>query len=174
MNIWHTLITNEIMPLVKGDHFWEDYLCQSIADGMSSVGIHLAIFVEPYLSYILNGKKTVESRFGVQRRAPYGQVAKGDIIFLKRSGGPIMGLCKVSSVWFYKLNPQTWKKLRTEYTTSLCAQDPQFWEQRANASFATLMQIVSVKKIQPVHFPKNDRRGWVVFRPPLRADRLYL
>src|SRR5882757_5711201 len=59
-------------------------------------GIHLAVFVEPYLSFVLEGKKTVESRFSVNRHAPYEQVRSGDLIVLKKSSGPICGVCRVS------------------------------------------------------------------------------
>jgi hypothetical protein len=87
-------------------------------------------------------------------------------ILLKESSGPILGLCRVSNVWFYSLNPNSWQHLRSEFAEALCAQDPDFWSQRAGASFATLMQIDYVRAIEPIPFPKQDRRGWVVLRPP--------
>jgi ASC-1-like (ASCH) protein len=171
MFTWQNLITSEILPLVIGDHFWENYLRDVVCFETSPTGIHLAIFVEPYLGYILDGRKTIESRFGMKKGAPYEQIAPGDLILLKKSGGPITGLCNVSDVWFYTLNPESWKKLRKEFTYAMCAQDPEFWKRRASASFATLMHIVSVKPIKPIAFPKNDRRGWVVLRPPLINDK---
>lgn len=167
MNILQQFITKEIIPLVTGDKFWEQYLSASIANEISPIGIHVAIFVEPYLTYVLEGKKTVESRFGIQKRAPYGQVASGDILLLKVSGGPIVGLCKVTDVWFYSLSPKSLDKLRREFTDALCAHDPDFWKQRSEASFATLMRINYVRNLNPIQFPKTDRRGWVVLRPPL-------
>src|ERR1700686_1163065 len=68
-------------------------------------GIHLAVLVEPYLSLILDGKKTIESRFSTNRHAPFEQVQRGDVLILKRSSGPVEGLCTVSDAWFYQLNP---------------------------------------------------------------------
>ena len=45
--------------------------------------IHLAIMVEPYLSLILQGIKTMESRFSQKMMQPFHRVSKGDIIILK-------------------------------------------------------------------------------------------
>jgi len=69
---------------------------------VSTRGIHLAVLVEPYLSLILDGKKTIESRFSINRHAPFEQVQRGDVLILKRSSGPIEGLCTVSDAWFYR------------------------------------------------------------------------
>jgi hypothetical protein len=123
--------------------------------------------VEPYLSYVLDGRKTIESRFATRRYAPYGRINPGDMILLKESGGPIRGLCEVSEVWFYNLTPDSWRYLQREFAKDLCAQEPDFWIERQNASFATLMSLESVRQIAPVEFPKQDRRGWVVLRSSL-------
>ena len=95
---------------------------------------------------------------------------KGDIVLVKRSGGPVVGLCQVSDAWFYRLDPKTWDSIRHEFTEALCAQDPQFWIEREKASFATLMQVEHLKKIEPIKWPKEDKRGWVVLRP--RSNQL--
>lgn len=157
------------LALIDDDVFWFDILSNALADA-SPLGIHLAIFNEPYLEYLLVGRKTVESRFGVHRCAPYGKVAPHDLIFLKRSSGPIVGVCTITDVWFYSLNPKSWQRIRTEFTDALCAQDPEFWLHRKSASFATLMQIGKVKRLAPIEFPKKDRRGWVVLRSTLNSQ----
>jgi hypothetical protein len=160
-------IIGSIVNSLRGDLFWEPYLSKAISTDLSPVGIHLAIFNEPYLTYILENKKTVESRFGIKRCAPFGKVSIGDILLLKRSSGPIVGICKVTDVWFYYLTPNSWKYIRKEFTDRLCAQDPVFWEKRESASFATLMCISMVRNIQDTQFQKTDRRGWVILRSPL-------
>ena len=50
---------------------------------------HLAILKKPYLDAILEGRKPVESRFTITKRAPFGQIFKGDKVFLKQSSGPV-------------------------------------------------------------------------------------
>ena len=44
------------------------------------------------------------------------------------------------------------------------AQDPEFWEHRRAASYATLMSIDHVLALKPIEWEKRDRRGWVVVR----------
>lgn len=128
-------------------------------------GIHLAIFVEPYLQYIIEGKKTVESRFSVNRIAPFKKIFQGDLILLKKSSGPIIGFCLVKDVWFYQLKPSTWNEIRNNFESALCAQDPQFWESRIHASYATLIKLGEFNSFSPIKFRKRDRRGWVVLKP---------
>lgn len=166
MESWRQYLKQEVEPLILDASYWKEMLQDVLSDRKPNIGVHLAIFVEPFLSYVLSGKKTVESRFGKRRQSPYNNVASGDILLLKKTGGPVVGLCEVSRVWFYCLDKDSWKFLRSEFSISLCAQDPEFWQQRQSASFATLMQIKSVIQIPPVNFPKTDRRGWVVLRRP--------
>lgn len=127
-----------------------------------SSALHLAILVEPYLTYILEGRKTIESRFSVNRIAPYAHLRQGDVIILKQSSGPILGTCRVARVWFYRLEPNSWREIRHRFAKGLCADDPGFWAARRRASFATLMQLEDVKRMEPLTLRKRDRRGWVV------------
>src|SRR5687768_17686293 len=92
--------------------------------------IHLAVFTEPYLQYLLDGTKTVESRFSVKGCAPYGRVSPGDLLLVKAAGGPIVAACKIGSVWSYRLNPSTWDAIRRRFAKALCASEPEFWEDR--------------------------------------------
>ncbi|MBA3831711.1 MAG: ASCH domain-containing protein [Chthoniobacterales bacterium] len=128
------------------------------------VGIHVAVFVEPFLGFVLNGKKTVESRFSLTRRAPFKQVDVGDLVLLKKSGGPIVGSCRVAQTWFYVIDPASWTQIRREFAQAICAQDSTFWIERAHAKYATLLRIDDVHALPPVKFAKKDRRGWVVIR----------
>jgi hypothetical protein len=137
----------------------------AVGGELPTYGIHLAVFVEPFLSYVLDGTKTVESRFSINRCAPYGKVRKGDVILLKESGGPVVGVANVRTVWSYPLDPTTWSDIRARFAKALCAQDPSFWESRSKAEYATLMAIDQVLRIESVEWEKHDRRGWVVMQP---------
>jgi dephospho-CoA kinase len=154
---------------VKGDGFWGPYLRALWNGRRHAFSVHLAIFVEPYLSYLLEGQKTVESRFSAVRCPPYRRVQRGDVLLLKLSGGAVVGLCQVGQTWFYRLDPRSWQTIRKEFTHALCAQDPDFWESRQRASFATLMQVENVRRIDPIPWIKRDRRAWVVLRPGYEA-----
>lgn len=158
------LLADTMRVAVEGNQYWGERLA-SLPDDQT--GLHLAILIEPYLGYVLAGKKTVESRFAMRRGAPYGRVYRGDVLLLKRSGGPIVGVCEVTDVWFYHLDLSSWGGIRETFSVALCAQDPTFWQDRAAASFATLMRITSVLSCQPTPYAKRDRRGWVVLKPAL-------
>ena len=172
MDAWKNVLT-EIFPDVIGDRTWEATLTELISSSESHIGIHLAIFSDPYLEYILEGKKTIESRFGARRIAPYGKVSRGDVILLKKTGGPIVGLCKVTNVGFYALCPESLREIRNKFSEALCAEDQEFWNDRQAAAFATLMSVNNVLPIRPIKFQKRDRRGWVVLRTSLINDAQY-
>lgn len=60
---------DSLLEQVESHDFWLSYLSDAL-QATSSVGIHLAIFAEPFLSMVLSGEKTVESRFSRNRCAP--------------------------------------------------------------------------------------------------------
>lgn len=62
--------------------------------------IHLGVFTEPYLSLMLNGVKTIESRFSKNKILPYNQISKNDIVIIKKSGGQILGYLYKRSIVF--------------------------------------------------------------------------
>jgi ASC-1-like (ASCH) protein len=124
-------------------------------------GLHLAVFIEPYLSFIFEGKKTIESRFNMVKQAPFEQVSPGDVLVLKRSAGPVCGICLISNVWFYHVNPNTWREIEG-FAAALCMDKSPFWEKRKASSFATLMQIENAITIPDIFIDKVDPRSWVV------------
>jgi hypothetical protein len=84
------------------------------------------------------------------------------VVLFKKPGGPIVGLSRVAETWFYRLDPDSWRDIKDEFSAALAVQDASFWEQRQKASFASLMLLRDVRPIDPVSFEKRDRRGWVV------------
>jgi hypothetical protein len=93
---------DELLQQVDGHSFWLTYLSNA-ADPASPIGIHLAIFAEPFLSLVLSGRKTIEARFSRNRIAPYGEIGYGDIILMKQVAGPICGVALARQTWFYFL-----------------------------------------------------------------------
>jgi len=138
-------------------------VARMVRDGRES-GLHLAIFVEPYLGFLLDGAKTVESRFSKVRCPPYGRVSSGDVVLAKKSGGPVVGVFQVGSIWSYEVDASTWLEIRKQFAVALCMDRNEFWDGRASSSFATLMKVERAVRIDPMRWPKKDRRGWVVLR----------
>jgi hypothetical protein len=166
---WQTQSLASVGKVLRDHSFWRDYLRGGMnlkRSAGTDFSVHLAVFNEPYLGFLLEGRKTVESRFSINRCAPYRQVSKGDVLFLKSAGGPIVGVCLVDHVWFYDLDPTSWKDVK-RYASALCAHDPTFWSSRERANFATLMRVTRPTMISAVDCDKRDRRGWVVLD---RAD----
>ena len=74
----------------------EDTMYQSIIENLSkqvenneltkiqNTKCHLGVFTEPYLTYMLDGKKTIESRFSKNKILPYNQISKDDIVIVKK------------------------------------------------------------------------------------------
>ena len=109
--------------------------------GMNGCTAHVAVMVEPYLTRILEGKKTIESRFSRNRIAPHGRVHEGDIVLLKKSGGPIVGFFRVNEILSFKIDsPADLADIREQYATALCVNES-LWESKRDSRFATLLPI---------------------------------
>jgi len=153
---------SELLEQVDGHDFWLSYLSDATRP-TSRIGIHLAIFAEPFLSMVLSGEKTIESRFSRNRCAPYGEIDDGDIILLKEVSGPICGLALARRIWSYDLGSESIDSIRYRFGAGICAGD-EFWSSRADALYATLIELDAPASIAPVNCDKRDRRGWVSLR----------
>ena len=164
MTCWWISILEQLRERLRDDVSWLRELDAIEDQDMPRSALHLAVFVEPYLQFVLDGKKTVESRFSSNRCAPFGVIRPGDLVLLKRSGGPVEGICQIADVWSYRLDPASSKEIRGGFGKQLCISDPEFWSARKNASYATLMRIQRTRKLPPIAVQKRDRRGWVLLR----------
>lgn len=152
----------ELLEHVESHPFWLSYLTDATRPA-SRIGIHLAIFAEPFLSKVLSGEKTVESRFSRNRCAPYGEIDDGDIILLKEVAGPICGLALARRIWCYDLTTEPIESIRHRFGRGIGG-DEEFWASRAEAAYATLIELEAPAPIAPVLCDKRDRRGWVSLR----------
>lgn len=151
------MIYKTLLKHLPEDKFWQSYFSDE-----PTQAIHLAVFVEPYLTFLMDGTKTVESRFSIKKCAPYMSVNEGDAILVKKTGGPIVGLCHASYVWNYKLDRTSLGEIKQLFSTALCINDEEFWVSKKNSIYATLIKVDHVISITPFLVPKKDRRGWVV------------
>jgi hypothetical protein len=123
---------------------------------------------------MLDGKKTVESRFSSVRCSPFRKVSKGDVILLKKAAGPVVGVCRVNAAWFYELDPDSFNAIKRDFSHAICPEGPDFWRHRENASFATLLSISDVARVTPFTVGKRDRRGWVTFPEPRSQRQIWM
>jgi hypothetical protein len=161
---WCSTVLDVIDQALGDDPFWAPRV-DTTRLRESTIGVHLAVLVEPFLGYILDGTKTIESRFAVRRFAPYGHVASGDIVFLKAASGPVVGVCIVEQTWYFELDARRIAAIRRKFGRAMRADTTAFWTQRKDATFASLMEIREVRELPaPLPCPKKDRRGWVVLK----------
>ena len=120
---------------------------------------------------VLDGSKTIESRFSSRPIPPYGHVSAGDTILLKPPSEPICGICTVAESWQYRLTEASRSEVREHFGPFLQAQMG-FWESRASARYAALHTLANVAATTPIPIAKSatGAAGWSF---PLRnADEL--
>jgi hypothetical protein len=155
---------SDVLERVDQGSFWVNYLRETVMAN-PSVGIHLGIFAEPFLSSMLNGDKTIESRFSRNRCAPYGEIQQGDVILIKEVAGPICGLTMASKTWCFDLSRESIWRIRERFGMQICADDD-FWLSRSDSQYATIIELAETTSISPLECDKRDRHGWVSLRPP--------
>ena len=155
-----TVLLERLVETTSGYPSWQ-VLRQAVQDGRT---VHLAVMVEPFLGYILDGKKSIESRFSKHAIAPFYQIESGDLVLLKLTGGPVMGCFDTDTVEFVALNHEERDRLQRHYSVAICA-DSDFWRARQDKRYATLVGVRNVHKLEPAPVTKSDRRGWVVLQP---------
>lgn len=125
---------------------------------------HLAIFKGQGAEKILAGQKTIESRFSRGRIAPFGVVGSGDLVYIKPSGGQIIGQFRVKKVIFYdNLDYRDLSYLKKKYGSGL-AVERDYWVGKDQCKFGTLILIGDCTRFitSPIRLKKKDLRGWVV------------
>jgi len=142
---------------------WQDRLLREVRQYLPSrMGrVHLAILREPFASYVLEGSKTVESRFSSRRVRPVGQVDEGDWLLIKRPAGPVVGVCRVTAVWHYSITPESFTDLLAPYASALRMDTSPFWKSRMISGYVALLRLAEPRRIPPINCEKRDRRGWV-------------
>lgn len=129
------------------------------------INLHIGLFVEPYLSLILNGKKTIESRFSKVKIIPFNSVELGDFILLKKSSGPIYGVIEAGKIHNFYVVPNTMWLIKDKFGKELCLTE-EFWEHKKNSKYATLIEIASIIKFEnPIEFKiHKNRQSWIIFK----------
>lgn len=160
---WAMYAVEHMQRELQRDARWSKTLT---AEPTATRTVHLAVFVEPFLTFVLEGKKSIESRFSTRQCAPFRRVSIGDIVLLKEASGPVRGICEVAKTWYFDLETMPLADVRERFANGICATDDAFWRAREKADYATLLKLRSVRRVSPIRCPKRDRRGWVVLPTP--------
>ena len=108
---------------------------------------HLAILTPGWSERILDGSKTIESRFTKVRCAPFKKVHEGDSVYLKESGGLVKGMFTVEKVETFEnltdaqICDLFYKEYREQIFSDLSASMQRPPEKWLTAKHATLVHI---------------------------------
>ena len=157
----HVLKPNEKRILTELQTATQNHTDWPKLDMTKAPSIHVAVMSEPFLSYVFNGKKTVESRFSINKIAPYGKAQTGDVVFMK--AGPIIGCFTISWVKTFDLQEYPINEIAKEFGAQICG-DEAFWRDKSTKHYATLMGITNIQRLTPVRITKFDRRAWMTLK----------
>jgi hypothetical protein len=160
---WKDKLLRQLIVHLRQDEEWKPYVAK-LEKSAPPLGIHLAIFTEPILTALLVGIKTVESRFSLNRIQPFGKVQTGDIVVVKKSGGPVVAVFVSGEIRSYSnLTPEKVDEIRSKYGLLLgLSENDAFWVEKRDARYATLIDIEVVKRLDPCRIEKKDRTSWVI------------
>lgn len=123
--------------------------------------VHLGIFSDPYLTYMLEGKKTIESRFSKNKIAPYGQITKDDVVIVKKSSDNVIAYFTIKDVFFFDLNTISIDEIKSKYNKQLCV-DESFWINKKSSNYATLIVIDKLFRVKPFPINKKGMQTWII------------
>ncbi len=123
---------------------------------------HIAIVDPQTAERLLDGSKTIESRFSQTRRAPYGLIGTGQLIHFKLAGGGIIGSCRAQYVRQYdELTPERVDFIRTIHGGQICA-SAEYWEERLRCRYGVLIGLGRVRPArEAVEIPRQYGNGWI-------------
>ena len=137
---------------------------------------HLAILAHGWLDLILARHKTIESRFTKVRSRPFGKVHKGDVVYVKESGGLVKGMFRVAKVeTFENLRKHDIWSIFVKYRSQIFAFDypldlasycpPDEW---FGSKHATLIHVSDpIAFDEPFPYRQKGRAAWLVLDAPL-------
>ena len=122
---------------------------------------HVAIMKKSWglLPKIVNGEKTIESRWYKNRSAPWGKIQKGDTVFFKNSGELVTVRAEVQRVLeFAELTPKKVKVLLQTYGTQdgiEVADMPDYFRMFKDKRYCLLIFLYNARRIPPFEINKK-------------------
>ncbi|PIN81762.1 hypothetical protein COV13_00005 [Candidatus Woesearchaeota archaeon CG10_big_fil_rev_8_21_14_0_10_32_9] len=134
---------------------------------------HVAIFKKSWklIDKILNGTKVIESRWSVNKIAPWDSVRKGDLIFLKNSGDKVRAVVEVDLVvQFSNLNKNNVKEILIDNYQKIGIEPDKFsffLKNFENKKNCILIYLKNAKKIEPFKIKKDgfgNMASWMIVK----------
>ena len=127
---------------------------------------HVAILSkkEKFLNKILKGTKTIESRWYSNKKTPYKNISRGDIIYFKETGEPINVRCVVKKVLFVDiLNEDNITEILNRFGNQIGI-GKSYIVNLKNKRYCTLVFIKDVEKIKSFGINKagfGNMAAWI-------------
>ena len=141
---------------------------------------HVAIMRKSWrlIPKILTGEKTIESRWYVSRRAPWGRVSAGDVIWFRDGGAPVTARATVKKVLQLEFSGlDEIEAAVRRYGDDICLLNrvPKTWVRQPR--YAILMWLEEARPVKPFNVDKQgygNANAWLTMpdfakrRRPLR------
>lgn len=109
-----------------------------------------------FLPKILDGSKTIESRWYVNRVSPWNRVSKGDIVFFKNSGQKVTAKATVENVLqFEKLSKNKILKIINKYGNEIGLNSKRISQLILKKNYVILIFLKNPKKLIPFNINKK-------------------
>lgn len=131
---------------------------------------HLAIMRKSWglLEKIRIGEKTVESRWYESKKAPWGKIEKGDLVWFKNSGEKVCLKAEVKKVEEYAgLDSDRVMSLLSQYgkADGIETELGQYWERFRRKRYAIFVHLMNVSEVEPFEINKagyGAMSAWLV------------
>jgi hypothetical protein len=125
-----------------------------------------------YLELLLERLKDVECRLNQRAVPPVGAVGSGDLLWLKRSSGPVEAVAEVEAVRLVERpGMRGAQRIRRELGRRIWG-EPAFYRMMATSRYVTLVWVADLRRFEPFWIRKQDRRSWVVLPGPLSPGQI--
>lgn len=126
---------------------------------------HIVILKKKYYDMIISGEKTIESRFSLNKTAPYGKVQIGDELLLKVIGCDVTATARVKDVeYFEELYPDRINKIRVRYGKDIGSTKMSEWMDTMTKNYGTLVWLTDVKEVEPISVKRSCGAGWLIIK----------
>jgi hypothetical protein len=131
---------------------------------------HIAIMKKDWklIPKIKNGTKVIESRWYINKVAPWGKIQSDETIYFKNSGEPITLTAKVDKVLsFEDLTPEKVMRLLEQYgkEDGIEEKDIQiFFERFKNKKYCLLIYLKDIQEVEPFSIDKSgfgNMSAWI-------------
>lgn len=128
--------------------------------------IHVAVLRPEYVAPILSGRKRVELRLSLQRRTPFGEVAAGEWVYFKQTGGGFKARARVERAEYIEcLTPLGVEELRSRLEDAVLG-GAAFWSEKGGARYATILWLTGVEPVSEgpdyASTGQSPRQAWFV------------